>query len=280
MALPPAVPPLRGGEDSTRRSNWTRDLGHFDHLLGHGDVDDLERVLRLVHNLRHRSIEDLHHESEVAELLHGVLLDPLLWSEPTRCCSGDHSPDQQFDGETVKNKISQSTVQDVRGQNKTRLRDVTTEKKQTIQSTLPTAVIKTSLRTREKTVEFQQMHDIDKIVRRCCVETEEGLNGPKKMKPWQRRLRKRIWFSTSTESWTYQWTRSLLMLKTPDHVAQNATVMRKRSLIFLLMVLRGLLFKHRQLKTLQKVMTQKVKVSVAEQPRVLRRYARESRGAD
>ena len=201
-------------------------------------------------------------------------------SEPTRCCSGDHSPDQQFDGETVENKISQSTVQDVRGQNKTRLREVTSKKKQTIQSTLPAAVIKTSLRTREKTVEFQQMHDIDKIVRRCCVETEEGLNGPNRMKPWQRRLRKRIWFSTSTESWTYQWTRSLLMLKTPDHVARSATVMRKRSLIFLLMVLRGLLFKHRQLKTLQKVMTQKVKVSVTEQPAVLRRYARESRGAD
>ena len=27
----------------------------------------------------------------------------------------------------------------------------------------------------EKTVEFQQMHDIDKIVRRCCAEIEEGL---------------------------------------------------------------------------------------------------------
>ena len=36
------------------------------------------------------------------------------------------SPDQQFDDETVENEISHSTVQDVRGQNKTRIRDVTT----------------------------------------------------------------------------------------------------------------------------------------------------------
>ena len=106
-------------------------------------------------------------------------------TETARCCSGDHSPDQQFDGETVENKISHSTVQDVTGQNKTRLRDVTATKKQTIQSTLPTAVIKTSLRVREKTVEFQQMHDIEKIVRLCCAEIEEGLKRPKKMKPWQ-----------------------------------------------------------------------------------------------
>ena len=41
-------------------------------------------------------------------------------TETARCCSGDHSPDQQFDGETVEDKISHSTVQDVRGQNKTR----------------------------------------------------------------------------------------------------------------------------------------------------------------
>ena len=44
------------------------------------------------------------------------------------------------------------------------------------------------------------------------------------------------------------------------HEAQSATAMRKRSLTFLLMVLRGLLFKSRQLKTLRDVMTQKVKV--------------------
>ena len=200
-------------------------------------------------------------------------------TETARCCSDDQSPDQQFEGETVENKISHSTVQDVRGQNKTRLRDVTTAKKQTIQSTLPTAVMKRSLRMREKTVEFQQMHDIDKIVRRCCAEIEEGLKRPKKMKPWQRRLRKR-WFSTSTESWTYQCAKSLVMLKTPDHVAQSATVTRKRSLIFLQMVLRRLLFKHRQLKTLRKVMTQEVKVPVPELPRVLRRSARGSRSAD
>ena len=54
----------------------------------------------------------------------------------------------------------------------------------------------------------------DKIVRRRCGGTEEGLERPKKMSPWQRRLRKR---STSTESWTHQWTKSLVMLKTSDH---------------------------------------------------------------
>ena len=58
--------------------------------------------------------------------------------------------------------------------------DVTTTKKQTIRSTLPTAAIKTSLRMREKTVEVPQMHDIDKIVSSRCAETEEGLNARKR----------------------------------------------------------------------------------------------------
>ena len=53
-------------------------------------------------------------------------------TETARRCSGDYRPDQQLDGETVENKISHSTVQDVRGQDKTRLRDVSTTKKQTI----------------------------------------------------------------------------------------------------------------------------------------------------
>ena len=70
------------------------------------------------------------------------------------------------------------------------------------------------------------------------------------------------------------------MLKTPDHVAQSVRVTWNRSLIFLLMALRRLLFKHRQLKTSGKVMTQEVKVPVAELFRVLRRSAREPRGAD
>ena len=108
-------------------------------------------------------------------------------TETVRCCSCDHSPDQQFDGETVENKISHCTVQDVRGLNETHLRDVTTTKKQTIRSTLPTAAIKTSLRMREKTVEVPQMHDIDKIVSSRCVETEEGLERPKEMSPWRYR---------------------------------------------------------------------------------------------
>ena len=54
-----------------------------------------------------------------------------------------------------------------------------------------------------------------------------------------------------------------MMLKTPDHVAQSVAVTWNRSLIFLLMVLLRLLFKHRQLKTSRKVMTQEVKVPVA-----------------
>ena len=112
--------------------------------------------------------------------------------------------DQHFDGETVENNISHSTVQGVRGQNKTHLRDVTSMKEQTIRSTLPTAAIKTSLRMWKKTVEVPQMHDIDKIVRRCFAETEEGQKRPKRMNPWQRGLRKRIQCSSSTDSWTYQ----------------------------------------------------------------------------
>ena len=78
------------------------------------------------------------------------------------------------------------------------------------------------------------MHDIDKIVSSRCVETEE-VERPKKMSPWEyrsryqprrvsRRLRKRTRNSTSTESWTYQQRESLVVLKTPDHVAQSATI--------------------------------------------------------
>ena len=88
---------------------------------------------------------------------------------------------------------------------------------------------------RKRTVEVPQTHDIDKIVSSRCVETQEELERPKEMSSWQyrsryqlrrltRRLQKRTQNSTSTESWMYQWTNSLVMLKTPDHVAQNDTV--------------------------------------------------------
>ena len=70
-------------------------------------------------------------------------------------------------------------------QDKTYSRDVTTTEEQTIRSTLPTAAAKTRLRMRKKTVEVPQMHDIDKIARRCCAETEDGPNRPKEMNPWQ-----------------------------------------------------------------------------------------------
>ena len=42
------------------------------------DIDVPESVHQLVHGLRHKCIENLHYGSEVAELLHGVPLDPLL----------------------------------------------------------------------------------------------------------------------------------------------------------------------------------------------------------
>ena len=133
-----------------------------------------------------------------------------------------------FLDETVENKISHSIVRDVGGQDKTHLRHVTATKEQTVQSTLPTAATKTRLRMRRKTVEVPQMHDIDKMVRRCCAETVEGLKRPKEMNPWQWRLRKRIQCSTSTESKTYLWTKSPaqqhLLLKTLDHVAQRVPV--------------------------------------------------------
>ena len=88
---------------------------------------------------------------------------------------------------------------------------------------------------RERTVKVPQMLDIDKVVSSRCAETEEGLERPKEMSSWQyisryqrrglpKRLRKRTKNSTSTESWMYQWTNSLVMLKTRDHVAQNGTV--------------------------------------------------------
>ena len=76
---------------------------------------------------------------------------------------------QQCGSETVENKISYSTVQDVKGQDKTHLQNVTATKEHTIRPTLPTAVTKTSLRMREKTVEVSQIHEIDEIVRRCCA---------------------------------------------------------------------------------------------------------------
>ena len=56
------------------------------------------------------------------------------------------------------------------------------------------------------------------------------------------------------------------MLYTPDHVPQSVTVMRMRSLTFLLIVLGRVLFKHRQLKTLRT----RVSSSVEKPHRVLR----------
>ena len=60
------------------------DLGHYDHLLRNHGVEWPEHFHQLVHCLRHRSVEDLHHQSDVGHLLHGVPLDPLL--RPWRLC--------------------------------------------------------------------------------------------------------------------------------------------------------------------------------------------------
>ena len=58
--------------------------------------------------------------------------DDELSTETARCFSGKQSPDHQFGSETLENKISHSTVQDVRGQDMSHFRHVTTTKKQTI----------------------------------------------------------------------------------------------------------------------------------------------------
>ena len=90
------------------------------------------------------------------------------------------------------------------------------------------------------------------------------------------------------ELWTYQWKRGLVMLNTRDHVAQSATVMRKRSLIFLLSVAtvavqtqttenladESLYFSGEAASGSQ-MMTQEVMVPVAGLTRVLGRSVRE-----
>ena len=150
----------------------------------------------------------------------------------------------------------------------------------------------------KKTVEVPQMHDTNKIARRCCAEIEEGLKRHKEI-----RLRKCIWCSTSTESWTCQWTRSLVMLQTSDHVAQSVTVTWRHSDVEPFadippdgvatiavqaqttenLAEESLYFNSLSVERPQQVpqvMTQEVMVPVAGLPRVLRRSVRELRGAD
>ena len=81
---------LRLTENRTRKAGWPGDLGHFDLLRGHTEVHDLQHILQLAHPLRHRSIEDLHHGSEFAKLVHGVPRNPLLW--PRRLCQAGRPP--------------------------------------------------------------------------------------------------------------------------------------------------------------------------------------------
>ena len=49
----------------------------LENLLGNRRVEVRERS-QLVHNLRHRNVQNLYHGHDVGELLHGALLDPFL----------------------------------------------------------------------------------------------------------------------------------------------------------------------------------------------------------
>ena len=74
---------LRFANDRSHRDVLGQDLGHFDDLfgIGHERVEELEHVWQLVHHLRHRCIENLHHQShthKVDNMLHSVSQDPLL----------------------------------------------------------------------------------------------------------------------------------------------------------------------------------------------------------
>ena len=56
-------------------------------LLLHQLVNAHQNIRQRFHQLRHRSVEDLHHGREVDELLHVALQDPLL--RPLRLCQAD-----------------------------------------------------------------------------------------------------------------------------------------------------------------------------------------------
>ena len=82
---------LRHAEHSGLRDDVLRsDLGHVDHLLRHHSFDRPEHFHQLVHCLRHRSVEDLHHGSNFGRLLHGAPLDSLLRSR--RLCQAGRPP--------------------------------------------------------------------------------------------------------------------------------------------------------------------------------------------
>ena len=74
---------LRGSKNSVRELGWARDLGRFDHLLRifrqglfHEPLQD--SVLLTSHHLRHRNIEDRHHQRTDNDPLHGVLQNPFF----------------------------------------------------------------------------------------------------------------------------------------------------------------------------------------------------------
>ena len=102
--------------------------------------------------------------------------DDELSTETARCFSGKQSPDQKFGSETVENKILHSTMQDGRGQED----DLIYVAENSNQDEHEDA---------KEDCRGSQVHDIDKIVSSRCAETEEGLERPKKMSPWQCRSR-------------------------------------------------------------------------------------------
>ena len=71
---------LRLAVNRTRKAGWPGDPGHCDNLLGNHRIDVLDHGHQLVHHLRLRYSKRGHHGSELGKVLHGVSLDPLLWS--------------------------------------------------------------------------------------------------------------------------------------------------------------------------------------------------------
>ena len=109
------------------------------------------------------------------------------------------------------------------------------------------------------------MHDIDKIVRSRCAETEEGLERPKEMSSWQYRSRyQRREDCGSAPRTVHRQSRGCT-----SGQAQRTESLADESLCFSGEAASG-----------SQMMTQEVMVPVAGLPRVLGRSLREPRGAD
>ena len=71
---------LRIAHCDAHRDVLTRDLGHFDNLLGirHERIEELEHVWQLFHRLRRRIIEKKQQRDGIDNLLHSAPQNPLL----------------------------------------------------------------------------------------------------------------------------------------------------------------------------------------------------------